>query len=428
MNLGARLLKFGAEVKFLDMNLVTTDDLAHEAKWANIVGFTVLGAPYIPQVMEYIKVIQALRDQGVNVRAVVGGEGASRLKRSDFENWLGDFVDGVMPATKRGDFPLFPGTIPSMFETSMGPMLETLNETQQELYLGREFCLFLSQGCKFNCAFCVAAKARPEAYRDMDALKDELETICRIKQKLGHRKIEVYLSNLDGLQSPKRLEESLSIFAQTARAYKLEPFARCLATSRCSKEATDADPELLERLRDYGLHTIAIGADGASKETWARQRKTHNNESDLLVVIDRFKNAKIVPEILMVCGYQSDTLKDLWAVVAFSFREALRGAVIRPYLAKSELPGGEAWTDDSQSVVSCRKDAKLLKHLDFAMFGSSETHPNWKNRLVANICYALVTYPLMLVGKCPNRPLFPVPRGFMKWPTELLNRLIPFDR
>lgn len=436
MNVGSRLLKAGLDVSFVDLNISNVVNNPYgfavfKAKVSenDIIGFTVLGPPYIPIVIQLINRLYAAGAINSEQKILIGGEGVARVNPADFKRWFAGL--NAIQITNDHDIALACGIHPvslvSAYETSMVPMLQRLSDGELLNYLTTELSLFLSQGCKFGCAFCSANKNRREQYRDEQAVRDEITFICAYLARIEHKELRIYLSNLDGFQTPAKLEESLRMVHEIATTYGITPVIRCLATSRCTFQAHREDQDLLGRLRGHGLTIVAFGADGADEATWRRQNKHHNSLSELQTVCGAMKDAGITVELLMVIGFQDDGPRALWRDLKYSILQALKGRIIRPYLAKSQTPSGR-WEQDNPQVKAFQDDASLLSRLDYAMLGSAETHPKLWQRLMVNSVYLTIITMLTPFGKCPTSPLVPVPRGPGRWLATQFNRLMPFDR
>ncbi len=430
MNLGSRLLEAGVEVSFFDLNHVdlTSSEVQEALAGSNVLGWSAIGPPYIPDVIRDIKRVRSL---GYAQPVLVGGEGINNLhSSSDFAAWFGA-LGNVLPGTDSAceqvlDLPS--SSLRSAFETSSVRMLKQLTHEQRRRYLTQEFALFLANGCMFNCNFCAAAKARPEQYRSLAALEEEVEYICAFLSSVGHLVFEAYLTNLDIFQNVHKLESSLAAVSKIARRHGITVRLRSLATSKWTARECRRDPGLPLRLHAYGLEIVGFGADGASEEAWRRVNKQHNTLSELEEVLKRMEEAGIESELLIVLGFPADTLKDMLASLRLCFRHARRGAVIRPYLAKSRTPGGE-WPDADTQVQEFRENASLLKRLDYTMLGSQETHPRWSQRHLANMAYLSLIGTLTPFGLCRTRPLVPVPRkGLGRKLAQFINSHMPFDR
>ena len=432
MNLGSRLLVAGYEVEVFDLNQASLDSptTRQRIRKADVIGITILGTPYIPVV---ILLVTELRKMGCEQRILIGGEGVLRISHRDFIRLFdgqGDVVQAYTDADIVRALGLRLLRLPDMFETSTRPMLQQLTDTELRRYLTREFCLFLSYGCIYNCHFCAAAKDMRERYRNMDALRDEVEYICEFLARIGHPTLEIYLSNLDILQSAPALEESLALVCGVASAHGIELVARGLATTHFTCHALHRDPNILNRLRRLGLRTIGFGADGADIRVWARENKKHNTLEELDEAVNATREAGMTPEILMVTGFPEDDLQAMFAAYRYSLSRARHGAIIRPYLGKQGAPGSKTWSDDRVLVESYLKDPERFRLLDYSMFASSITHPHRAQRWLANVSYAALLLTMSFMTRYTTAPLIPVPRngGLTRLFARIFNAIVPADR
>jgi hypothetical protein len=427
MNLGSRMLNIGLEVGFADLNHTDLSDCRDEMESSDLIGFTILGMPYVSDV---VKLIRVLRAHDFKQPMLVGGQGIARVEPAHFERWFG----GLGAIHIRTDLDitqalgLEPGALHSHFDTSMVPMLKKLPDSELRRYLTSEFAIFTSQGCIFNCTFCSAAKGQKEQYRSLATFTEELEFVCDYLEHIRHNELRLYLTNLDLFQTPEMLEVFLHRIKEVTQMHGLTPRLRGLATSRFTFRAIQADPVLPKRARESGLECVAFGADGANEETWRRQNKRHNSLSELESISTSMQTAGITVELFMVMGFPDDKFRNLWPGVKFSLRQAMKGRVIRPYLAK-QTPGGN-WPQGDPIVEKFLSRPELLVRLDYSMIGSPHSHPNRVQRWLANAAYLGVIGSLVPFGKCPTTPLIPVPQGqgFGRNVAETLNRWMPFDR
>jgi hypothetical protein len=431
MNLGSRLLGMGIRVLFFDLNVTNLwrPEVRVALLASDFVGFTVIGTPYIPSVL---KDIRTLRDHGFRAPILLGGEGITRLRHEQFRGLvreLGDVRQICNDAELAETLDLSHACLPDMYWVSMMPMLNSLDPHLRLQYLSREFCLFLSQGCAFRCRFCAAAKGRRERYRDLRPLVEEVEGICDFLSANRHPTLRVYLSNLDLMQTPEALHEYLRIVWGCAQARDIRVEARGLATTRCFVRATDKNPELLSALRHYGLRRIGFGVDGADLEVWKREGKGHNSLDDAKRAIRLACEADIIPEVLMVTGFPEDSLPAMARSVAYSLRQALNGVVVRPYLGKAGAPGSDQWSDPSIARTFLA-DPQRFQQLDYAMFGSSTTHPDRLQRFFANASYAAIIAGCSILNGEATPPLLPTngSSGIRQWLARTWNQHMPMDR
>jgi hypothetical protein len=293
--------------------------------------------------------------------------------------------------------------------------------------------LYTSDGCVFQCKFCAASKGRKERFRESTALKQDAEILARLTRKYAGAKpsYEIYLSTLDGFQNPKEMERTLQILSESFKNEGVTPKFRCLATSKFVYRAMQADMNLLERWRDYGLVCVGLGVDG-SETAWQRQNKLHNDQSEINACFEQLLAASIQPEALMVMGLPSDSIGDLLASARFCQHYASQGITVRPYLGKATVPGSDQWNKDPKGIVKMLLDhPELFVELDYSCLGSMVSHPSRGQRLMANLTYAVTCAILKLRRTgCPTTPLFPtssVPR-LLRVLGRFWNNFVPGDR
>ena len=410
MNLGSRLMTAGLSVGFVDLNLESFEDAFQKVRDADYIGIGIVGPPHVPGVIEFIR---RVRRRGCVQPILLGGEGIARVSAADFSAWF-DFDRQTSQVRDDAAMCQLLGfessALPSMYLASAVPMLRLLDKDSLRRYLTAEFCFFVSQGCTFNCDFCVAQNGRPEQYRNISILLAETEFICEQLRGWGGVEFRAYLSNLDSLQTPEILETVLQGIKEVAERYGVRPRIRCLATSRSTFRAHQADPGRLSRLRRYGLEAVGIGVDG-SEEVWRRQNKRHNSASELETVISVLREAEIIAELLMVVGFPGTSARAMFQDAVYSIRQAMSGNVIRPYMAKVVFPGGNGWLHGHPAVRYFRKHPEKLGLLDFAAVATRWTHPKLLERCMANLVYLSIITALVPFGRCLTRPVFP--RGIL---------------
>lgn len=82
--------------------------------------------------------------------------------------------NGNNPETLGSIVGVRPQDIPSTECIDMTSVYADIDDEHMRLYLEREFSVYVSQGCKYNCNFCQAAKGRPEIYRELSGFENEL--------------------------------------------------------------------------------------------------------------------------------------------------------------------------------------------------------------------------------------------------------------
>lgn len=389
---GARLLAAGVDVEFHDENItgatITSDN----------VGVNLLGAPYIPEV---IKLQQRIRKDYGDKTFFIGGQVVSGLDIHQRTRLFGDSTySGNDDATLAEVLGIDIKSLSFPSQTSLIPAYEKINDPTMKEYLSREFSLSVSQGCKFSCNFCAAVRTfkHPitgktmkvtESYRDIDIIKVDLQYLVRRAASYGLDQLQLYMSNLDVFQTPRKLLE-FAYAVQDVRNNNPQVGIRLrgLATVGSFIDADTSAPRSIEELIRAGFHTVGFGVDGWGKEEWAALRKGHNTEEECLGAIRVAReNYGITPEILMVFGNPRTTKKD-------SIKAALHvtemvvtkyGAIPRPHVSKDFIPGNDGWLKQeyAEAVENLMQHPGSFQSLDFTALPSPLTHPNKRIRELA---------------------------------------------
>lgn len=417
LNFASRLIVAGVDVRLVDLNL---DELSMaDIIWAQTICISVLGTPYIPSA---IRLVEELRTRGFTGKILVGGQGVERFNQAAFDRL---FSQNAIQAHEQMDLQaIFGAELPTLQEVSMVPALKLLCEERRALYLSQEFPLYLSQGCRFSCNFCAAAKDRPERYRLKEAFEGELNYIISELIRIDVYRLEVYISNLDAFQNPVQLERMLEMIHDRCKRSGIEVHVRCLSTMAMFAFAARKDPELPARLKSYGLRIIAFGADGGDKRVWARMGKRHNSLKTLEEAVKSAQAAGYQVEILMVIGFRDDDALAMYRALRLSLYWAKRGCILRPYLGKPPIDHME-WEELKQYVES----PDLIVNLDYAAFGSRSTHPNGRQRLMVNATYLAVMAALTPFGLNTTFPILPLEGSRVRRAlAHTVNRFMPADR
>jgi len=433
LSVAARCDTAGIKTILIDENLgLTLEDLHVRAilRQADLIGIGCLGSPYIPEALRVGKTLRAL---GMTQTILVGGEVIMRLTPEQFARIFGELGD--VRGCHREDAlgALVGATLPSMYDVSMGSVVDALPAYAKRAYFGKEWSLFTSQGCAYNCHFCAASKGQRERFRDPDALRDEVNVLARrVLGNAGPRaRYEVYCSTLGGCQTPERMEETLGIVAdECGRVGTFFPL-RFLATAKCTVRSERHDPGLLRRWHAYGLGCIGVGVDGDDPVVWERENKKHNDASVVRESLHLIAEAGIQPEAFMVIGFPGDDLRAIVRGSRACFRFARGGVRPRPYLGKIYAPGSKGWSDGGPIVESFLNDPRRFRELDYGGLASPATHPDARQRRTANLAFFATTMALKAMpGGCPTQPLLPTESVSAPWRFigRAWNRMMPQDR
>ncbi len=389
---GARLLSAGVDVEFHDENL------RPRQVSSEYVGFNLLGAPYIPEV---IRLQKDIKKECGEKTFLVGGQVVSGLSESQLQRLFeiqthNGNVDRVVARVLGIDERAL--TMPE--QTSLISAYEKLDDELMKEYLSREFSLYVSQGCKFSCDFCAAVRTYKdpetrqtikvrEAYRDTEIIKADVDYLVRKAKSFGLRKLQLYMSNLDVFQTPQQLLR----FAYAMQEVRVDNpnftiSLRGLATVdsflRCKKNM----PNAIEELVNAGFNTVGFGVDGWTKEVWMAVRKGHNTEEKCLeAIMSARMDFNITPEILMVFGHPTaDTEESLRAAYEIT-RKVVEEyeAIPRPHVSKEFIPGNNGWKNPvhALAVESLLENPEAFQSLDFTALPSSLTHPDKRIRELA---------------------------------------------
>ena len=389
---GARLLNAGVEVVFHDENLKPTRISS------DYVGFNLLGAPYIPEV---IKLQEKIRQEQGEKTFLVGGQVVSGLSPSQLERLFGSSThNGNDDSTLAKVLGIDEKALVSPEKTSLIPAYERVDDEVMKAYLSREFSLYVSQGCKFSCDFCAAVRTYrdpatgqttkvKESYRDPSIIQADLAYLVGKAKSFGLGELQLYMSNLDVFQTPPQLLRFAYAVQEVQRSNPdVKISLRGLATVDSFLRARENMPQSIEELVNAGFNTVGFGVDGWTKEVWVAVKKRHNTEEKCLEAIRSTReDFAMTPEILMVFGHPTaDTEESLAAAyqVTRIVVEAY-GAVPRPHVSKDFIPGNNGWRspEHSSAVKSLLELPEAFQSLDFTALPSLLTHPNGKIRELA---------------------------------------------
>ncbi len=418
------------DIRIIDEVLEPLTNCLQDIGAADVWGITCMGSSSIP---EAIRVAAWLRKCDAQKPIVVGGQVVSRLSSDVFRGIFSSVTD-VRQICSVADLGVASSqTIPSQFSVSMTPAIELLPENYRRAYFAKEFCIFTSQGCAFNCHFCAAEKGKKEQFRDAAVFRDEVYYLARMVRRYqgNDAGYEVYLSTLDGAQTPTEMERCLATVHGAQKEAGTYFGMRMLATAKCVVKAAQKDSMIFHRWRAYGLTCVGLGVDGDDSVAWARENKRHNSSTDIAEAFRVLKDAGIRPEGLMIIGLPNDSPKQILSATRACFRMSRAGIVPRPYLGKGHAPGSKAWDEGGPIVEEAVDNPVLFRDWEYGALASPATHPDAWQRLAANIGYvtASIGCKLLPMG-CPTNPLFATESGprVMRLVGRLVNRYANEDR
>lgn len=378
---------------------------------ADILGVNLVGSPYVPVAIDIIKSVK----EGAQV--VLGGQIVDSLG-GDFDRLFKfrygvDVVNGNRLEVQKRVFGV--STVLSEQNTSSIKIWEGISDSLMKQYLSHEFSFYLSQGCKYRCSFCPAVKGVDEAYRDISIATKELEWLSEKALSFDISQLSFYISNLDAFQTPEKLREFCLGLIEVKNRLGISFRIRSLATAEYSLLISDSD---LALAKEAGFVSVGIGADGATAAVWSQTGKFHNLPDDekdqaekCIRAVERISRVEIVPEILLVFGHvlkkYNDSVEDLEAseVLAEGMMNEF-GAVPRPHVVKSVIPGVAEWGKSrNRGIVDMLiSDPHLFQALDFTALASEISHPSDERfRDLVNRSY------LRICGLSPQstKPVYP---------------------
>lgn len=429
--IAARLMAMQHSVDIIDLNIDDVNDsrivtLLSKADW---IGFSLIGAPYIPSAMA---LATKLRQQFPQTPIAMGGQVIEKMEQQQFQIVFS--LSEVFQAKDDTDLAKLLGCsinkLPAWNEVPFWPVWEHMGLERFRVYLEREGTLVVSQGCNKNCDFCAAAKAERETFRSLELFVSDLLYLSKSAKSLGLSGLQFYASSLDFFQNLDTVKLYLEALAEVRKSSGLDIRVRCLSCPSSFVEACEKLPDLDDLLNRSGLERIGFGSDGADEEVWCKQNKKHNHIYQVVQSIEFCRDMGVASEVLMVIGFEEDTSKTLLEafVWSLSFMFASPLSTIRPYLAKPFVPGNKGWKNDSR-VAEVLDDPNSFFQLDFATTASKLTHPKRSHRWICNFAYLSLILFFQCLGRCPNWPLFAQGgRGPGAWLARLINRYMPPDR
>lgn len=396
-SVGARLrIAWISGIQILDAN-ITPVDYEH-LSW--VVGFNLVGAPYIPEVLRIIEKIP--RD----VEILLWGQIIGSLSNQEFMRIFHRQRTNIYNGNNREKLAQIVGAkpqdIPSTECIDMTSVYADIDDEHMRLYLEREFSVYVSQGCKYNCNFCQAAKGRPEIYRELSWFQNELRHLVSRAKSFWFNQISFYMSNLDTLQTPGEFEKFLSVIERIRWNNPwFEIHFRWLCGIESFMNCYFHHHDMLVRAKNLWLTKIGYGIDGATPEVWKSIWKSQNfkriswteqwsDQEKAIKTIEWTKELGIRPEILMVFWHPRETKTSLQSAYDFCAEMKQKyDALPRPHVSKTVIPGARAWKEHhNQDIVEkFLQEPDLFQALDYTALASEVTHRNKRLRRATNIWY-----------------------------------------
>jgi len=170
---------------------------------------------------------------------------------------------------------------------------------------------------------------------------------------------------------------------------------RGLATVPFFIKYKDKFADVFHELVESGFHTIGFGVDGWDNKLWKELRKGNTQDDCIEAIRSAKEDFGMTPEILMVFGHDlgngtKDTVESLEGAYAICNEMAERyGAIPRPHISKSIIPGNEGWLrpENADIVDLLIEHPEAFQSLDFTALPSALTHPDSTIRELASRYY-----------------------------------------
>ncbi len=382
---GARLKEAGVDVvQVADANLRPFEPAT------DIVGVNVVGAPYIPSILELQKTFDPAS------RLILGGAVIAGFTRQQFQGLFGkNVINGNKPKAIANALGVH--SLPDARQTSLISIYNDIPDEDMRKYLEREMSFHLGQGCNQKCNFCAALGTNaPEAYRELDIVERDLRYLAERAIGLGIDQLSFYLTNLDVFQTPGRLRDFAAIVQSVVQSMRtncptFQIKMRGLSTVSYFLKTHQYYPQVITQIKDAGLHTVGFGIDGATPEVWKSTHKANTTEKCFDAIRIAREVYDLTPEALMVFGHQMETKASLEAAVDFTLdMHHLYGATPRPHVAKC-VPGSADWIAAQKEFIRLLfKNPEYFQALDFTALASSISHPDPDLRAFVNHYYQMI--------------------------------------
>jgi hypothetical protein len=386
ISVASMLMNAGIDVSLHDENIDKYDFQN------NVIGINLLGSPYIPCAIEYLKKLKDKFGEN-NYRLIIGGQVIYGLTKSQFSSLFGkNAINGNNIHELASCCGLDVAELTSVEKISFIDGYNRIKNENLKLYLQTEIGFYLSQGCKYSCTFCGASRTRfnpltsriekcTERYRDIDISIRDIEYLIQKALESDIHGFSFYLSNLDLFQTPTQLSEFADKLLSLRTRYRgFDIRFRALATVTSFLWIHNNCPELMFKLIGAGLYRIGFGVDGASPIVWKKTKKPHTKSACINAIKTIKEIYGITSEILMVFGYDEfDNEESLKLALDFAYQmNDLYKALPRPHVAKDVIPGSDNWYKDEyqKRIDYLIQNPVFFTNLDFTALPSEITHSN----------------------------------------------------
>ena len=384
-------------IRFIDANFENPN--YQKLTW--IVWVNLVWAPYIPEV---IKIIEQISE---NTTILLWWQIISSLTDSEFQelfNKRGNVINWNVSDKLEELFNLEKWSITDVENVNLIEAYKDIGDEEMKEYLEREFSIYLSQWCKYNCSFCQALKKKPEKYRDLSLFEGELLYLLERAESFWLKNLIFYLSNLDIFQTPDLFSQFLDVIEKVTNTTDIKIQFRWLAWVDSFLSLYYNDQSLLVRAQKLWLTSVWYGIDWATPEVWKSIWKWQNFKwnssiwwvwkySEQEKAIDTIKYTKelgITPEVLMVFWHPWETNESLEKAYSFC-KDMLETywALPRPHISKTIIPWSDWWyKEQNQDLVRIFVDnPEYFQALDYTALPSELTHPDKKIRNLARKWY-----------------------------------------
>ncbi len=429
--LAARLIAMGHRVRIVDLNIDSLDDQELQAyfKNADIIGVSVVGAPYIPGAIKFAHQMSTLAP---NAKLAFGGQVIKRLEKNQFEKIFEG--TGALPVqydldlAKLLECKLHEVQEHGAFNTSYQPVWDGMGDERLKAYLKTEMTLVIGQGCAYQCNFCAADKDEKEQHREVDPFESDVRFLAESAKQMGITELKFYASSLDFFQHPQTVVHHLEALARVRQETGIDIKTRCLSCLISFVNASKKIEGFADLLQRAGLYCVGFGVDG-TKDVWASQNKNHNREGDIRACLDVCKKVGINAEVLLVMGYSSDNAYTLRKLImnALQYIRRYPFVGIRPYVCKSFVPGNKGWDEakNQPAIQKLLENPDLFYNLDFAALASELTDSRRLHRFMTNTTYMILLMTRFL-KRSPNFFFFPQGgKGIGARVAKTINSLLP---